>query len=235
MRPAGKCSLATGGVRGIIASMPQHVIIDGNNLLYAMHAQAPMPHVGRETLVKLVERWAGRGDHEVTLVFDGPIPPGGLARQMASDRITVRFSAPVTADDIIVDMIHQAKDPTIIRVVTSDNAIRHEAKRRRSRNTVAADFIEELFPQDSQPRPPGSGAAPAGEPVCWSNRCDPPLVDNPCHTSLPNGRGSEATSPPTPNEKPDEPSAKEAKEWLETFEVSDDEPEPFDGYDAMRP
>ena len=189
--------------------MPGHVIIDGNNLLYAMHACAPMPPVGRETLVRIVERWAGPGDDEVTLVFDGPIPPPGLAGQMSSDRITVRFSAPVTADDIIVDMIYQAgegKDdlcpPTAIRVVTSDNAIRHEAKGHRSQNTTAADFIDELLPHGFEPRPPGSVSQP--------------------------------TSPPTAAEKPGGLSAKEAKGWRTEFGL-DDEPEPFDGYDAMRP
>ncbi len=91
--------------------MPRHVIIDGNNMLYAMHAHAPIPSVGRETMVKVIERWARRGTDEVTLVFDGPEPIGGLSRQMASSRITVRFSAPKSADDIIVALIHRARDP----------------------------------------------------------------------------------------------------------------------------
>ena len=37
-------------------TVAQHVIIDGNNLLHAMHEHAPIPHVGRETLVKIIER-----------------------------------------------------------------------------------------------------------------------------------------------------------------------------------
>lgn len=125
--------------------MPEHVIIDGNNLLHAMHAHAPIPNVGRETLVKVVERWARTGDDQVTLVFDGPVPRQGLAAQMSSPRMAVRFSAPQTADDVIVAEIHQAAKPSHIRIVSSDTAIRREARHRRCRHTDAATFVAELF------------------------------------------------------------------------------------------
>lgn len=139
--------------------MPRHVIIDGNNLLYAMHAHAPIPSVGRETMVKVIERWARRGQDEVTLVFDGPQPPGGMSKQMASSRITVRFSAPKSADDIIVALIHRAKDPGSVRVVSSDTAIRHEAHMRRSTCTDSVAFIAELFSNAAPPPPLGEFAA----------------------------------------------------------------------------
>ena len=142
--------------------MPQHVIIDGNNLLHAMHAHAPIPHIGRETLVRIVERWAGQGDDDVSLVFDGAVPREGLAGQMTSSRITVRFSAPATADDVIVDMIHRAKDPGKLHVVTSDKAIRHEARHRRCRHTDAVRFVKELFPPADKPR--SARAAPGEKP-----------------------------------------------------------------------
>jgi hypothetical protein len=134
-------------------AMPQHTIIDGNNLLYAMHAHAPLPHVGRETLVRIIDRWAQTGDDKVTLVFDGPTPREGLAKQMASDRIDVRFSAPETADDVIVSMIHAVKDPMAVRVVSSDTAIGREARYRRCRHTDAVGFTYELFAAEKTPTP----------------------------------------------------------------------------------
>ena len=138
--------------------MSEHVLIDGNNLLYAMHAHAPIPSVGRETLVRVVERWALRGDDDVTIVFDGPVPHGGLSQQMSSSRIEVRFSAPKTADDIIVDMVQRAGRPDTVRVVTGDTAIRREARLRRCRHTDAAAFVHELFAPEGEHRPPpGSG------------------------------------------------------------------------------
>jgi predicted RNA-binding protein with PIN domain len=125
--------------------MPKHVLIDGNNLLHAMHEHAPIPHVGRETLVKIIERWASRTDDRVTIVFDGPTPPAGLAEQMALGRVTVCYSAPHTADDIIVAEIHSAPHPTHLHIVTSDKAIRSEARHRRSQDTDSSSFVRDLF------------------------------------------------------------------------------------------
>jgi predicted RNA-binding protein with PIN domain len=143
--------------------MPDHVIIDGNNLLHAMHVHAPIPAIGRETMVKVIERWARRGDDDVTLVFDGPVPHGGLAQQMASARIDVRFSAPRTADDIIVDLIQRAKHPPRLRVITGDTAIRHETRMRRGRDVDAETFIRELFPASEEPQ--GDRAASREKPA----------------------------------------------------------------------
>ena len=172
--------------------MAEDVIIDGNNLLFAMREHAPLPAVGRETLVKVVERWARQGEDTVTLVFDGAVPPGDLARQMSSTRIRVRFSAPATADDIIVGMIHRARDPATVRVVTGDKAIRHEARIRRCRHTDAVTFVHELFPS------PKASSGPKRPPA----------------------------------EKPEQVSPDEAREWLDLFDLDDEDP--FDGHDLMQ-
>jgi len=125
--------------------MGEHVIIDGNNLLHAMREHAPIAAVGRETMVRLIERWSRSSGCSVTLVFDGPAPRGGFGKQLSPDALTVRFSAPATADDLIVAAIAKEKDPTLLRVVTSDTAIRHAASYRRCRCTDAVSFIGELF------------------------------------------------------------------------------------------
>lgn len=138
--------------------MAEHVIIDGNNLLHAMHAHAPIPLVGRETMVRIVERWARRGDDDVTLVFDGPEPRGGLSRQMASKRIHVRFSAPKSADDIVVELMARPRDPTSVRVVSSDTALARAARARRCRHTEVIMFVRELFAEPNRKQT----EAPAG-------------------------------------------------------------------------
>ena len=126
--------------------MVEHVIIDGNNLLHAMREHAPIAAVGRETMVRLIERWSRGSGNSVTLVFDGPTPRGGFGKQLSPDALTVRFSAPATADDLIVAAIGAEKEPTRLRVVTSDTAIRHAAGYRRCRCTDSVSFIGELFP-----------------------------------------------------------------------------------------
>jgi len=138
--------------------MTGHTLIDGNNLLFAMHAHAPVPNVGRETLVRVVERWAYRGDSRITLVFDGPTPRGALARQMSSKRMTVLFAAPQSADDVIVDKLRHARQPTTVSVVTDDGAIAHEARRRRATVIGCVSFIDMLFAPDEPEARGGSSA-----------------------------------------------------------------------------
>ena len=82
----------------------------------------------------------------VTLVFDGPMPEGGLAKQMQPAGIRVLFSAPETADDIIVRIVQAALDPAQLHVVSSDTAIRYEAGLRRCKHSDSATFITTLFP-----------------------------------------------------------------------------------------
>ncbi len=130
--------------------MPEHVIIDGNNLLHSMYEHAPIPHIGRESMVRLIRDWAGQVPHTVTLVFDGPMPKGGLAKQMQPAGIKVLFSAPETADDIIVQMVRAAPDPAQLHVVSSDTAIRYEAGLRRCKHSDSATFITTLFPPTAE-------------------------------------------------------------------------------------
>ncbi len=148
--------------------MDRQVIIDGNNLLFAMHAHAPVPEVGRETLVRVVERWARQRREAVTIVFDGHRPGGGLGQQLASSQLDVQFSGNRTADDVIVAMIQRTRDPGRIRIVTSDHAIRSEARHRRCETTAAEKFVAELYPapekrpeappKQGKPRPDGKAA-----------------------------------------------------------------------------
>ncbi len=148
--------------------MTEHVIIDGNNLLHAMHEHAPIAAVGRESMVRLIERWSRASGCNVTLVFDGPAPRGGFGKQLSPKGLTVKFSAPATADDLIVAAIAEEKEPTRLRVVTSDTAIRHAAGYRKCRCTDSVSFISELFPDqapDNPPRPPTPKKPTDGTPI----------------------------------------------------------------------
>jgi predicted RNA-binding protein with PIN domain len=143
--------------------MGRHVIIDGNNVLYAMHEHAPMPAVGRETLVRVIEKWAQNHTDKVTLVFDGSVPQGGMARQMDSTRIIVKFSAPLSADDVIVKAIHKTGKPAAIRIISSDTAILKEASYRKCRWTDSASFVGEIFAKGEE-RPTAPEAPPPEKP-----------------------------------------------------------------------
>lgn len=133
--------------------MIRRLYIDGNNLLHAMRASAPVANVGRETMVRLIEKWVAESGPVVTLVFDGPPPRGAMAAQIKSKTLSVQFSAPRTADDVLIDAIHACSDPAATGVVTADTAILHEAGARRCQRISPAAFIESLFrkPADEKP------------------------------------------------------------------------------------
>ncbi len=153
--------------------MTAEVLIDGNNLLHAVREEGPGPAVGRDTLLRMVERWARTREVRVSLVFDGPSPGGAMLRSLSPDRVRVFFSAPATADDLLVEMIRAAKDPGRVRVVTSDKAIRHEAGIRRCGVCDSPAFVAELFPPPSstpdKPQPPAEKptASAEGESDHW--------------------------------------------------------------------
>lgn len=143
--------------------MSQRVIIDGNNLMHAMHAHAPIPHVGRESMFRVVDRWAHASGASALIIYDGPPPAAGVARQMNSNRVESRFSGPRTADDDIIDFLRHVQNPDRLRVVTSDHAVRHAARRLRCGHVEAVDFIAELFPPSPDARPEQPPPQPSTE------------------------------------------------------------------------
>jgi predicted RNA-binding protein with PIN domain len=203
--------------------MEAQVLIDGNNLLFAVRNHAPLPSVGRETMVRIIDRWARQTDSAVTIVFDGPPPREGLAQQLATGCVHVRFSSPQSADDVIIALLKSIRDPSKVRVVTGDTAIRHEARRRRCDHTDAVRFVAELFASGGSARAPHPGhGEKRGEPAS-----DPSDPRHECRGSGGERRGSGTTRSGTRGEKPGELDPDESNDWLKWFGVderdSDDE------------
>ncbi len=132
-----------------IRFVPDTVIIDGNNLLHAVRVLGPTRPPGRESLLKIIERWAIEHHNVVILVFDGPRPHGAFGEQMRSERIEVLFSGARTADDCIVERLATLPNPDRVLVVSDDTAIQYEARRQRCRSVSTTIFIASLFPPDS--------------------------------------------------------------------------------------
>jgi len=135
-------------------AMRHHILIDGNNLLHAMHGAGLIRNSTRAALLRAIEPWARGVDDDVTLVFDGSPPAEGFRKTVSSKYMQVLFSVGQTADDIIVRMVHEARHPETLRVVSSDKAIAYEARRRRCKDVSCADFMRELVPTaDTEPPP----------------------------------------------------------------------------------
>ncbi len=167
--------------------MPEIVIIDGNNLLHAVRVLGPTRPPGRETLTRIIERWATEHGHQVTLVFDGAGPRGAFGRQMQPSRIELVFSGSRTADDCIVERLGTLPNAGRVLVVSDDTAIQYEVRRRRCRCVSTTSFIASLFPPDanvspqSPPEPVGDKPADISEREQqeWLARFDDGPADEP--------------------------------------------------------
>lgn len=100
-------------------------------------------------------------DYLTIVVFDGAAPTRGLKRQLAPEGLDVRFSAPRTADDLIVELIHAATSPDQLLIVTDDKAILYEARLRGCASASSKGFTETLFA--SAGRSPTSTPLPPAE------------------------------------------------------------------------
>jgi len=127
-------------------------LIDGNNLLYACHACAPGPPIGRHRLVALVQQWGKRQGEKVVLVFDGPRPTPALEQQMSVEGVDLHFSGHQTADDVLIQMIEQKSHGDQVQLVSSDRAIRHVATLHHCQSIPSESFVGELVnPDDTEP------------------------------------------------------------------------------------
>lgn len=121
-------------------------LIDGSNLLGALGADRHDDE-SKRALVRKLGSFARAARTRVTCVFDGEEPPS-FAKQLGA--ITVAFSGPRQADDLIADRAARAKG---WRVVTSDRALAARIQRRGVEVTTAPAFLRELE-QSTSAEPP---------------------------------------------------------------------------------
>jgi predicted RNA-binding protein with PIN domain len=129
------------------------VLIDGNNLLHAAADEQPDRPPGRAALAAAIAAWAMLYNRRVHIVFDGPEPDDPLRRQIAPRGVSVSFSGPVTADDVLVREIVADTGPRRLLVVSTDRAVAAAARRRGAHVTRADAFWRKLLADLPRPRP----------------------------------------------------------------------------------
>jgi predicted RNA-binding protein with PIN domain len=101
------------------------ILLDGNNLLHRM----PRAERSRSAVRTQVLEITRHESMSVTVVFDGPPPAGAPARESLG-RVTVVYSGPRTADDLIVGMIPTGSAAKQFSVVTDDRGLSIRVKDR---------------------------------------------------------------------------------------------------------
>lgn len=107
----------------------QHVIIDGPNVLHAWPELRPLlkrdRSAARDRLVSMATALHDAESCRVTVVFDGRGAEVVVEHPGGQGSLTVIFtSSGLTADDVIEQMVGQAREPQGCVVVTADGAER---------------------------------------------------------------------------------------------------------------
>jgi len=132
------------------------VLIDGNNLLFAARDADPERPPSRSTLCLRLAEWARRTGEKITVVFDGPAPGGGLARQIGSGPVAVCYSGPGrSADELLAHILESDSAARRLLVVSSDREVGRAARRRRAR-TVRSDAFWRLLLRQLSRRAPAA-------------------------------------------------------------------------------
>lgn len=120
------------------------LIIDAYNVLHATGVLPPiLAGLDLSGLCRLigVSRYAAR---ESLLICDGT-PPRGLTREPRPERMQIRFSGPDReADDLIEELLEQARSGKTTIVVSSDRRIDRAARRRRMTVVSSDVFLRQL-------------------------------------------------------------------------------------------
>tara|TARA_B100000927_G_C16382483_1_gene435969 strand:- start:344 stop:823 length:480 start_codon:yes stop_codon:yes gene_type:complete len=110
--------------------MQEHLIIDGNNALYAIPVLAKSlerdRQLARDDLIRMLEPLQARNQYLLTVVFDGRGGKTSLTKHQGNSNYSIIYSSSSQgADGVIERMLMGAKFPERITVSTNDNLIRN--------------------------------------------------------------------------------------------------------------
>jgi predicted RNA-binding protein with PIN domain len=108
----------------------QHFVVDGYNIIHAIPSLKNLlqhdPHSAREELIDDIARLAMQRKFRCTVVFDGSSPQTHPVTRNAP--VHVRYSFPVSADEVIKEMIEKSNRRSELVVISADRSITDTAR-----------------------------------------------------------------------------------------------------------
>jgi predicted RNA-binding protein with PIN domain len=135
-------------------------VFDGHNLIGKTSGLRLDDPDDEQKLVMLLRGYLARVKKKGTVVFDR----GTFAERpsLSNRNLTVRFARPPrTADDVIVDLVRQERNPRGLTVVTSDQRVRDLARQAGASVQDAAAFVKEMLAAPARPAEKERGLTPA--------------------------------------------------------------------------
>lgn len=126
------------------------VLVDGYNLLFASsvfvpEGMAPTLSNTRDALLDfLAETIAAKLLPQTTVVFDAAQAPPGLPKEMQHRGMRIVFSAKKSsADEVLEDLLDNAKQPKELLVISSDHRIQRAARQKGARYVDSEQWLKE--------------------------------------------------------------------------------------------
>jgi predicted RNA-binding protein with PIN domain len=119
--------------------------VDGYNLLFRLLPKKKSLEVKRTDVIETLNSLAKELHLNIVLVFDATQQKErlGIARGHY-DVLEIIYTENATADNYILDIAQNAKQPSQMTVVTSDRELAHKAKIAGARTLTISSFIERL-------------------------------------------------------------------------------------------
>lgn len=117
------------------------ILIDGYNLIYALNYEGES--YSREDLIKEINLYQKRKNHNIIIVFDGGIYGGFLDREEKIGNLKIIYTSKIkTADDKIKELSDKYRNGCV--VITSDREIKNYVSRNGSVTMDSEEFIKRL-------------------------------------------------------------------------------------------
>ena len=123
------------------------ILVDGNNLLHRL----PRPNRNREQVRRMVLDHCRHERVKITVVFDGPPPPGAPPREELGT-VTVVYAGSETADDVIIRGLPGGASARNWVVVTDDRELQARARNKGASIRTHAEWSRKRPPPPPKPR-----------------------------------------------------------------------------------
>src|SRR3989338_10813375 len=138
--------------------MSLHFILDGYNILlrsrqFNRFSDSDEMSGARQKLIQFLERERPQGSvrNRVTIVFDGRADVIGDWRGVSHQGIRVIFTEGESADDRILELIEEEKEPSQTVIVTDDRELSYRARQFRVKPLSVKDFLAKRKPEENSP------------------------------------------------------------------------------------